>query len=118
MKSGLNSFINTHDTTFPYYLHIIFIKSLHISLNGWHRQHRGTPRLGDLHERISRFFARGGVGVVPPRRVPPLHPVLRIENKIKPGIFDEKGGIAALLIKNSGFYFVRDPKPNDYSYTC
>jgi len=35
---------------------------------------------------------------------------LRIENKIKPGIFDEKRGIAALLIKNSGFYFVRDPK--------
>jgi len=35
---------------------------------------------------------------------------LRIENKIKPGIFDEKRGNAALLIKNSGFYFVRDPK--------
>jgi len=35
--------------------------------------------------------------------------MLRIENKIKPGIFDEKRGIAALLIKNSGFYFVRDP---------
>jgi len=35
---------------------------------------------------------------------------LRIENEIKPGIFDEKRGIAALLIKNSGFYFVRDPK--------
>jgi len=34
---------------------------------------------------------------------------LRIENKIKPGIFDEKRGNAALLIKNSGFYFVRDP---------
>jgi len=34
--------------------------------------------------------------------------LLRIENKIKPGIFDEKRGIAALLIKNSGFYFVRD----------
>jgi len=33
----------------------------------------------------------------------------RIENKIKPGIFDEKRGIAALLIKNSGFYFVRNP---------
>jgi len=43
---------------------------------------------------------------------------LRIENKIKPGIFDEKRGNAALLIKNSGFYFVRDSKlhplsPND-----
>jgi len=24
--------------------------------------------------------------------------------RIKPGIFDEKRGIAALLIKNSGFY--------------
>jgi len=31
------------------------------------------------------------------------------ENKIKPGIFDEKRGSAALLIKNSGFYFVCDP---------
>jgi len=39
-----------------------------------------------------------------------IHCKLRIENKIKPGIFDEKRGIAALLIKNSGFYFVRDPK--------
>ena len=29
--------------------------------------------------------------------------------KIKPGIFDEKRGTAALLIKNSGFYFVRAP---------
>jgi len=29
--------------------------------------------------------------------------------KIKPEIFDEKRGIAALLIKNFGFYFVRDP---------
>jgi len=28
--------------------------------------------------------------------------------KIKPEIFDEKRGIAALLIKNFGFYFVRD----------
>gem|GEM_PF-4419533 len=36
--------------------------------------------------------------------------LLRIDNKIKPGIFDEKRGIAALLIKNSGFYFVRNPK--------
>jgi|GEM_PF-2391459 len=35
---------------------------------------------------------------------------LRIENKIKPGIFDEKRGITALLINNSGFYFVHDPK--------
>jgi len=34
----------------------------------------------------------------------------RIENKIKPEIFDEKRGIAALLIKNFRFYFVRDPK--------
>jgi len=34
---------------------------------------------------------------------------IRIENKIKPGIFDEKRGNAALLIKNSGFYFIRDP---------
>ena len=28
---------------------------------------------------------------------------------MKPGIFDEKRGNAALLIKNSGFHFVRDP---------
>jgi len=35
---------------------------------------------------------------------------LRITYEIEPGIFDEKRGIAALLIKNSGFYFVRDPK--------
>jgi len=34
--------------------------------------------------------------------------ILRDENKIKPRIFDEKRGIAALLIKNSGFYFIRD----------
>jgi len=30
-----------------------------------------------------------------------------IENKIKPGIFDEKRRIAALLFKNSGFYYFR-----------
>jgi len=35
---------------------------------------------------------------------------LSIENKIKTGIFDEKRGIAALLIKNSRFYFVRNPE--------
>jgi|GEM_PF-1499965 len=35
---------------------------------------------------------------------------LRIKNKIKPRIFDEKRGSAALLIKNSGFCFVRDSK--------
>jgi len=34
---------------------------------------------------------------------------LRITYEIKPGIFDEKRGIAALLIKNSGFYFIFDP---------
>jgi|GEM_PF-252141 len=34
---------------------------------------------------------------------------LRITYEIKPGIFDEKRDNAALLIKNSGFYFVRDP---------
>jgi len=39
-----------------------------------------------------------------------LRNLLRIENRIKPRIFDEKRGVAALLIKNSGFYFVRDPK--------
>jgi|GEM_PF-6667211 len=39
-----------------------------------------------------------------------LRKLLRIENKTKPGIFDEKRGTAALLIKNSGFCFVRDPK--------
>jgi len=33
----------------------------------------------------------------------------RIENEIKPGIFEEKRGIAALLFKNSRFYFVRAP---------
>jgi len=32
-----------------------------------------------------------------------------IENEIKPGMFDEKRSNAALLIKHSGFYFVRDP---------
>jgi len=30
----------------------------------------------------------------------------RITYKIKPEIFDEKRGSAALLIKNSGFYFI------------
>jgi|GEM_PF-1499966 len=35
---------------------------------------------------------------------------LRITSKIKPGIFDEKRGTAALLIKNSGFYFIFNPK--------
>jgi len=35
---------------------------------------------------------------------------LRITYEIKPGIFDEKRGNAALLIKNSGFYFIFDPK--------
>jgi len=34
---------------------------------------------------------------------------IRIENKIKPEIFAEKRGIAALLSKNFRFYFVRDP---------
>jgi len=29
--------------------------------------------------------------------------------EIKPRIFEEKRGNAALLFKNSGFYFVRDP---------
>jgi len=29
---------------------------------------------------------------------------------MKPGIFDEKRGIAALLIKNSGFHFVVIPR--------
>jgi len=36
---------------------------------------------------------------------------LRITYEVKPGIFDEKRGIAALLIKNSGFYFIFNPKP-------
>jgi|GEM_PF-1392321 len=35
---------------------------------------------------------------------------LRSTYEIKPGIFDEKRGIAALLIKNSGFYFIFNPK--------
>jgi len=34
---------------------------------------------------------------------------LGIENKIKREISDEKHGIAALLIRNFAFYFVRDP---------
>ena len=34
---------------------------------------------------------------------------LRITYEIKPGIFDEKRGNAALLIKNSGFYFIFNP---------
>jgi len=38
-----------------------------------------------------------------------LRNLLRITYEIKPGIFDEKRGIAALLIKNSGFYFIFDP---------
>jgi len=37
--------------------------------------------------------------------------LLRITYEIKPGIFDEKRGNAALLIKNSGFYFIFNPKP-------
>jgi|GEM_PF-1258712 len=35
---------------------------------------------------------------------------VRITYEIKPGIFDEKRGNAALLIKNSGFYFIFEPK--------
>jgi len=35
---------------------------------------------------------------------------LRSTYEIKPGIFDEKRGNAALLIKNSGFYFIFSPK--------
>gem|GEM_PF-1899237 len=35
--------------------------------------------------------------------------LLWITYEIKPGIFDEKRGNAALLIKNSGFYFIFDP---------
>jgi len=35
--------------------------------------------------------------------------LLRITYEIKPGIFDEKRGNAALLIKNSGFYFIFNP---------
>gem|GEM_PF-4251027 len=34
---------------------------------------------------------------------------LRITYKTKPGIFDEKRGTAALLIKNSGFCFIFNP---------
>jgi len=30
-------------------------------------------------------------------------------HEIKPRIFDEKRGNAALLIKNSGFYFIFNP---------
>jgi len=41
----------------------------------------------------------------------PSHPLshLGITYEIKPGIFDEKRGNAALLIKNSGFYFIFNP---------
>jgi len=35
--------------------------------------------------------------------------MVRITYEIKPGIFDEKRGNAALLIKNSGFYFIFIP---------
>jgi|GEM_PF-2356357 len=35
---------------------------------------------------------------------------LKITYEIEPGIFDEKRGNAALLIKNSGFYFIFNPK--------
>jgi|GEM_PF-806507 len=38
-----------------------------------------------------------------------LKNLLRIKYEIKPGIFEEKRGIAALLFKNSGFYFIFDP---------
>jgi len=34
---------------------------------------------------------------------------LRITYELKPGIFDEKRGTAALLIKNSRFYFIFNP---------
>jgi len=34
--------------------------------------------------------------------------MIRLASKIKPGMFDEKRGNAALLIKHSGFYFVRE----------
>jgi len=34
---------------------------------------------------------------------------LRITYEIKPEIFDEKRGNAALLIKNSGFYLIFNP---------
>jgi len=36
--------------------------------------------------------------------------IVGITYEIKPGIFDEKRGIAALLIKNSGFYFIFNPR--------
>jgi len=39
--------------------------------------------------------------------------LLRITYEIKPGIFDEKRGNAALLIENSGFYFIFDPKERE-----
>jgi len=40
---------------------------------------------------------------------PGLVRFLRIPYEIKPEIFDEKRGIAALLIKNFGFYFLASP---------
>jgi len=40
---------------------------------------------------------------------------VRITYEIKPGIFDEKRGNAALLIKNSGFYFIFNPKTLDFA---
>jgi len=34
----------------------------------------------------------------------------RLTHEIKPGIVDEQRGSAALLINNSGFYFIFNPK--------
>gem|GEM_PF-2778792 len=81
---------------------------------GWLYQ-PSLSKIGILLIRRS-LKTRGEWGRCPHAGVPPLHPVLRIENKIEPRIFDEKRDIAALLIKNSGFYFVRGSKPDEYSY--
>jgi len=58
---------------------------------------------------VDALHSRGGVGGDrPPSQ--PNHLSLRITYEIKPGIFDEKRGIAALLIKNSGFYLIFNHK--------
>jgi len=38
-----------------------------------------------------------------------MYVIPRSTYEIKPGIFAEKRGIAALLSKNSGFYFIFEP---------
>jgi len=46
--------------------------------------------------------------------------LLRITYELKPEIFDAKRGIAALRIKNFGFYFIFNPMAfiENYSWIC